>query len=395
VRQPFAVIVGAGVAGLSAAWWLNKIGWRSLIVERADNLRSGGYMMSLSGPGYTAAERMGLLNHLEQVRHRGGESIYFDKHGRELLRLRHSEFLSEFSYLVLRRSDLIKALAEKVQGGAELRLATHVTGLDERANEVEVALSDGSLVLADLVIAADGVHSTIRQQQFVPEPEVLRSLGYRFAAYDVPDSLAPGASFLSYAGPGRISEFYKLSEGRLAALHVWTASRDCSAANGFDELKRIYHDDHPQVRAIIAAGGQGGRCPLIDDLALIEAPAWSKGRIVLLGDAAHCISLISGQGAGMAMTGAAVLSEELSRSASVLDGLANYEARMRPPIKKLQDRSRTIAKWFVPHSKIAFHLRNIVLRSMPSRMLAGYFRRALQSELLATGVGNDPDHKPG
>ncbi|MPZ54965.1 MAG: NAD(P)-binding protein [Rhizobiales bacterium] len=393
MRQPLAVIVGAGVAGLSAAWWLNRIGWQSLIIERAANLRAGGYMMSLSGPGYEVARRMGLMERLQQVRHRSSESIYFDKHGRELLRLRHREFLKEFSYLVLRRGDLVKALAEMTRADCDLRLSTEVARTELWGDRVGVTLSDGSAIEADLVIAADGVSSTVRREMIAADSDVMKPLGYRFAAYDVPDTLAPNADFLSYAAPGRISEFYKLSKGRLAALHVW--SRPSPTRQGppsaFDELADVFRDDHLNVRNIIAAGSREERPLLIDDMMLVEAPVWSRGRVVLTGDAAHCITLISGQGAGMAMTGAAVLADEIGRNENVRQALIAYEARMRGPIGRLQNRSRNIARWFVPHSVIGFHLRNFALRNMPSRMLARYFRRSLESEILASNLSDAQD----
>jgi len=397
MRKPLAVIVGAGVAGLSAAWWLNRIGWRSVVVERAANLRAGGYMMSLSGPGYEAARRMGLLERLERVRHPGGESIYFDKRGRELLRLRHRDFLKDFPYFVLRRSDLVKALAEITQADCDLRLSTEVVELELGDDKAGVILSDGSAVAADLIIAADGVGSDMRRKLFAADLEVKKPLGYRFSAYEVPDTLAPQADFLAYAAPGRISEFYRLSEGRLAVLHVWirpSPVREASSS-AFDELSEVFRDDHRNVRDIIAAGACEERPRLIDDMMLVEAPVWSRGRVVLVGDAAHCITLISGQGAGMAMTGAAVLADEIGKNRNIHEALAAYEARMRGPIGRLQQRSRNIARWFVPHSTLGFHLRNLVLRSMPGWMLARYFRRSLESEILASnisdsGIPSDP-----
>ena len=396
MTERLAVIVGAGVAGLSAAWWLNRIGWRTVVIERAPNLRAGGYMMSLSGPGYETARRMGLLGRLEQVRQPGGKSIYFDKHGRELLRLRHRDFLKDVPYLVLRRSDLVKALAEITENNCDLRLSTEVAHMEPGSEKVAVTLSDGNMIEAELVVAADGVGSNTRRKMFAPDSEVKKPLGYRFAAYDVPDTLAPHADFLAYAAPGRISEFYRLSEGRLAALHVWTRPAPVREASpsAFDELSEVFSDDHRNVQDIIAAGAGEGRPLLIDDMMLVEASVWSRGRVVLAGDAAHCITLISGQGAGMAMTGAAVLAEEIGKRGDIDDALVAYEARMRGPIGRLQQRSRNIARWFVPNSPLSFHLRNMILRGLPGWMLARYFRRSLESELLASnfseaGISDD------
>lgn len=383
-----AIIVGAGVAGLSAAWWLGKAGWQSIIIERAQSLRDGGHMMSLSGPGHETARRMDLLGLLAPVAHPGGESIYFDRRGRELLRLRHRELMRDFPYLVIRRGDVVNAIAQRMPPGCDVRLATEVTAVEQEDDRVVATLSDDSKIEADLLIAADGVNSQMRRAHFARDADVMTPLGYRFASYEIPDIITPRADFFSYAHPGRISEFYQLAEGRFAALHVWVQSPQPQHAKlaPFDELTQVFADDHPDVRAIIAAGARESRPPLIDDMMLVEAPAWSKGRIVLAGDAAHCITLISGQGAGMAMTGAAVLAEEIAARDDLAQALAAYEARMRGTVGRLQERSRNIARWFVPQSKLAFHWRNIMLRAMPRALLRRYFRRSFESEILASAV---------
>jgi 2-polyprenyl-6-methoxyphenol hydroxylase-like FAD-dependent oxidoreductase len=383
-----AIIVGAGVAGLSAAWWLGKAGWRSIVVERAQSLRDGGHMMSLSGPGHETARRMDLLDLLTPAAHPGGESIYFDRRGRELLRFRHRELMRDFPYLVIRRGDVVNAIVQRMPPGCEIRLASEVAAVAPEHDRVAVTLSNGSNIEADLLIAADGVNSRMRRAHFAPDADVMTPLGYRFASYEIPDIITPKADFFSYAHPGRISEFYQLSEGRFAALHVWIQDPQPNQAEiaPFDELTQVFADDHPDVRAIIAAGARENRPPLIDDMMLVEAPAWSKGRIVLIGDAAHCITLISGQGAGMAMTGAAVLAGEIAARDDLPQALAAYEGRMRGTVGRLQERSRNIARWFVPRSKLAFHWRNTVLRAMPRALLRRYFRRSFESEILASSI---------
>lgn len=83
MKTPLAVIVGAGVAGLAAAWWLQHIGWRTIIVERSESLRDSGYMIGLSGPGYDTVTRMGLLPPLQSVSYEINENVYRDRRGRK------------------------------------------------------------------------------------------------------------------------------------------------------------------------------------------------------------------------------------------------------------------------------------------------------------------------
>jgi 2-polyprenyl-6-methoxyphenol hydroxylase-like FAD-dependent oxidoreductase len=378
-----AVIIGAGVAGLSAAWWLKGIGWSPIVIERSANVRAGGYMMSLSGPGHEAARRMGILDRLEAVRRQPAETIYLDRRGRELLRLQHAHLTEAFPYIVLRRTDLLEALFDIIAQGAEFRFATQVASIEHGEQLARVVLSDGSVIDAGLVIGADGLRSRTREMLFGQDSRYVKSLGYRFAAYDVDDRMALGANFLAYASPGRISEFYSLPEGRLAVLHVWRSSPQREALAPFAELQHVFADEHPEVRAMVSLGAESRASPVLDDLAIVEMDRWSSGRAVLIGDSAHCFSLISGQGAGMAMTGACILAEELARQTTVEAALTSYEARMRGPALRLQARSKNVAKWFVPKSGLGFSLRNLVLRNMPASMLRSYLRKSVQSDVLA------------
>jgi 2-polyprenyl-6-methoxyphenol hydroxylase-like FAD-dependent oxidoreductase len=263
--------------------------------------------------------------------------------------------------------------------------------VDNQADGITAQLSDGTSAEADLLIAADGVRSAHRAA-VIGDADPYRFLGYRYAAYDVPGQPDAAEVFTGYVAPGRTCEFYRLSEGRLAALHVWAS--DCPGGAGgradLPALAALHADDAPEVRNLIAAAIIEGSRPVIDDLLMVDISRWSHNRIVLLGDAAHCLTLISGQGAGMALTGAAALADALTAEPSIKQALAAYEASMRPPIVRLQQRSRSIARWFVPRTQLAYLVRNTTVRLLPRPVLTRYFRRAIASELDAAGTREQP-----
>ncbi len=376
-----AIIVGAGIAGLAAAWWLDRIGWSSTIIERAPDLRSGGYMLGLSGPGYETASRMGLLPALQQAAYRIHENVYRDRHGRELLRLRYGEFLQGLSYLALLRTDLVRILHEALPTTASIRFDISEFEVEETAAEVRVTLADGTALPGDLLIGADGFRSGVRQRFFGSDSAFHEPLGYRFATYPLADTLGLGESFLSYAEPGQMAEYYGLRSGGLAALQIW---RDPDVAlvppeERWPLLKRVAGTSHPNVARLIESC-ESGAAPQLDSLTMVAMPAWHRSRIVLLGDAAHCLTLISGQGAGMAMASAEMLSQELARR-PVDEALADHHRRLSPAITRLQQRSRQMARVFIPDGRMAFHVRNIALRYMPRRWLGRYFLNAIKKEI--------------
>lgn len=380
------IISGAGVGGLSAAWWLSGLGWQVTLVEQAPDLRADGYMIGISGPGYQAAERMGLLDDLQQYNHHIRENLYLDTQGKELLKVRYHDILGSLDWLTLARTDLVRELHRKVTEETNTRIcfATRITEFSQNEDKVTVNLSDGQQLTADLLIGADGIHSSTRKQLLGDKPEQLEHLGYRVAAFQAPDSLGLKNDFLSYAQPGQLVEFYTLQKNRLAGLYLWKDDdirRPQSRQEARQWLTERYSSSHPEALHCLQQLPDDE--PLFfDSLTMVTLPEWSKGRVLLLGDAAHCLTLLSGQGAGMAMMSACVLAEKLKHHA-VPEALALHEQQLRPAITGLQQRSRDIAPWFIPATPRSFRLRNLLLKWLPKRFIGWYFLRAVRADILA------------
>ena len=341
-------------------------------------------MMGLSGPGLQTAGDMGLLPRLETMSRAIDENVYRDRNGREILRLRFRDFLRDLPYLALRRTDLVQALHDAVELSVEVKLGTTVSEIANELRRAVARLSDGVELDADVVIAADGFRSQHRRGLFGPDEQFLKPLGYRFATYELEDTLGLGADFLSYAEPGRLTEYYTLADGRLAALHVWRSRQDGSVApqQRWETVAEAMSGSHPQVTEMIEAT-RGITVPIVDDLTLVDMPAWSRDRVVLLGDAAHCLTLISGQGAGISMASAKILADELSRG-TIEAAFAAHRQRLQPAVERLQQHSRKMAAWFIPEGRLAFGVRNFWLKHLPRRILGRYFLNSIRSELIAT-----------
>ncbi|WP_346892322.1 FAD-dependent monooxygenase [uncultured Roseibium sp.] len=389
MTSPLAVISGAGVTGLASAYWLNRIGWRAVIIERAESLRGNGYMMGLSGPGYETAGRMGLQEKLSELSYDINENLYYDSRGRELLRLRYRVFLQNLPYLAVRRTDLVKVIHDALSEETELRFGETVTDWQESEDGIDVNLTGGGTLRADLLIGADGFRSSIRPVLFEAEVSHLEALGYYFAVYDIEDRLALDTDFLSYTEPGHLAEYYTLAGGRLAAMHVWRDKRSHleRRTDRWELLKEVSKASHPRVREFLDLARKGDQ-PVIDSLTMVTLPHWSKGRVLLLGDAAHCLTLVSGQGAGMALASAELLGRELAAQPDIHLALKAHEAKLRPTIEKLQQRSRRMASVFIPESRFAFHMRNTLVRHMPKSWLGRYFSNAIRSEVLLAEGGH-------
>ncbi|HEY1016498.1 MAG TPA: FAD-dependent monooxygenase [Herpetosiphonaceae bacterium] len=375
-----AVICGAGIAGLTLGWWLERAGWETLIVERAPGPRSAGYMIDFFGSGYDAMELMGLLPALESIHQPIPEVAYVNEAGATVASLSY-EMLSRFQRGRVRnvmRGDLERVLRAALPPTVELRYGRSVEAIELRADRVEVQLTDGVRERADLLVGADGIHSRVRELAFGPEARFARYLGAQTAAYIFEDDglrQALEGRFKMISSPGREAGLYPIAGGKIAAFFAHRAPDPALPTEPRAELERIY-------------GGLGWLIPqalrhcgeriYYDQIAQIELPRWSQGRVALVGDACQAVSLLAGQGASMAMGGAWALARELAAApGDVAAALERYEARVRPAILRKQAVGRRTANWIVPGRQWHIGLRTAILRLAKAPGLAWLLRPVL------------------
>lgn len=364
-----AVICGSGIAGLTLAWWLQRDGWDVVLAERAPELHGAGHMIDFFGPGYDAADRMGLLPEIRKASYSVDAVLYHAPDGRPTGAIPFSIFSRMYKGRVvsLPRGDLEQILYDAVGGAADLRFSTGVASVTAAADHVDVELTDGNTIRADLLIGADGIHSHVRGLVFGPEQRFLRDLGYHVAAYVFLDPAMAqklGDTFHMVEAPGIQAGAYGLGGGRVAAMLAHRADGPLPA-DPRAELTRLYGGLGWFVPRILE------HCPASEELyydrmAQIEMPAWSQNRVALLGDACQAVSLLAGQGASLAMGGAHVLAEELRRADDIPTALQRYEARMRTAVLKKQKAGRNTADWFVPATRPKIMLRSLLLRLVSS-----------------------------
>jgi 2-polyprenyl-6-methoxyphenol hydroxylase-like FAD-dependent oxidoreductase len=374
-----AVICGAGIAGLSLAGRLHDVlGWEVVVLEKAARPRTEGYMIDFFGPGYDAAETMGVLPWLEELSHPVSEAVFLDDRGRCRGRLGYDSFARSLDgrLLSIMRPDLELALRERLSFAVGLRFGAGPARIDAGAHGVHVTLTDGSSIDADLLVGADGIHSTVRHLVFGQEPRYVRHLGYQTAAFTFhdPETHAElGDRFCLTDTIDRQMGLYALRDGRVAAFAVHRAAGSGLPDDSRAALRREYGSLGWLVPRALAA------CPpsaqvYYDQVAQTVLPSWSRGRVVLVGDACHAVSLVAGQGASLAIAGACVLADQLARARHVEDALAGYERLWRPVVARRQRAARRTARWFVPGTPRQLRLRRAALRfaGLPgARRIAG------------------------
>jgi len=386
------IIVGAGIAGLTLALALRERGHEPIVLERSPRLRDEGYMIDFFGPGYDAAERLGLISELERIHYPIARLAYLDEDGREGFSLTYPALrhrLFDDRHFNFMRGALERVLHDRVAGTVDIRFGTTISSYDGERVRVRAFLSDGTVLEGDALVGADGIHSRVRSLAFGPEERFWRPLGYRSAAYVLDHRLPVLAedTFATLTVPGRQVAVYPVRGGRTATFFAHRVPPDWSAAQSpREELAAIYGRLGWVVPALLEAIPDPPALYL-DDVAQVELPSWSAGRVVLIGDACQAVSLLAGQGASMAMAGALALSEELDATTDVREAAERYEHRVRPPIERKQAAGRNIAAWFLPEDRLHLAIRDLALRVSVWPVLSAVVRNRLDATDLPPRTG--------
>jgi 2-polyprenyl-6-methoxyphenol hydroxylase-like FAD-dependent oxidoreductase len=378
------IIIGGGIGGLTAARALQQRGVRAHVYERAPELREAGAGIWLPPNAMQVLERLDLAADVQ----RAGDPIarieLWDARAGRLQTIGLGELAARAGHTIvaIHRGVLQRILARALQAGTIHIGRTFVCAWEKDGGRVRARFEDGTEVEGSLLVGADGLRSALREHVVPGVP--LRYSGqssYRaLVPFELPAAL--GGASREVWGPGRRFGFSSIGGG----LVYWYATWDAAAggSDGPGEAKRratALAEDFPvPVPALVAATEEAAliRTDLFD---FRPIRSWHRGRLALLGDAAHATTPNLGQGGAQAIEDAWALARALAEDMDVETALRVYERRRMPRAKMVVERSWQVGKLAHWANPLARALRNAILRRAPEAVT----RRQLKAISLLPG----------
>lgn len=361
------LIVGGGIAGLTLAAALRRLGFLPELVERNPTWHAAGAGFLVQANGMRVLHALGLGAAIEHAGAVVRRWDFCDEQGEVLCETDLKALWSDVGLCVgIERTKLQQVLLSGV-AGIPSRLGTSITSLAQDNRRVSVIFSDSSAGQYDLVVGADGIFSAVRRFALsATSPTDLGAMNWRSIAPIRPGGqktlqflLGDGCFFgLCPVGEGRTYGFGYIMQPRSRDPLEGRLGRLCTRFASFGGPVREYLASLERDEQV--------HCSAME---WVDVDEWHSGRVVLIGDAAHASSPLMGQGGCMAMEDACVLAELLRSSATVEGALSDYVSRRKPRTKWVQNQSIAAAESLrMPPS-----VRNSVLRERGDQMMQSRF----------------------
>jgi 2-polyprenyl-6-methoxyphenol hydroxylase-like FAD-dependent oxidoreductase len=366
-----ALVVGLGISGTASALRLHRAGWDVVVLEKAPERRRGGYFIALFGTGLAAAERLGIADAVPNRLAPDGVSYEVDRTGRSRRGVGYGDVFGGTRLMM--RGDIEDAAFTALPDGVEIRYSTVPIALDQYLDGVDAEIRDlttetTTVERFDLVVGADGLRSTVRRLAFEPEQSPIRRLNYMIAVYSLPEPV-PGyrrQDGLIMAEEGRSVWVFSFADRPPTVLFSYrTDDVDAEFTRPAIDSLRAAYGPEPTGSTLGWLLDQFEKAPdhLFDSAEQVHLDHWHRGRVVLVGDAAWCLTLYSGMGASTGLAGADLLGTMLERHPhDVPRALQDWEDHLRPFIDHHLGNAVSMRSFFTQGNRTELLVRSVMIR---------------------------------
>lgn len=378
------LVTGGSVAANTLAWWLTEGGFEVTVVEKAPEFREGGQSIDVRGSGRTVLERMGVQ---EKVAESGtGETgwTYVDEDGKLVAAFELSDVgpNGPTAGLEILRGDLAGILYEKVRSRVAYRFGDVISAVEDRDDAIRVRFESGREEEYALVLVAEGVGSTTRELVFPGENDP-RWIDMTLGFFTIPKGETDGSDARWYSAPGGRSVFlrpdrYGTTRAVLTLKHEARKASDLSDAEAKAWLKETFADAGWETPRVLD-GLEKADDLYFEVLRQVRIDRWSKGHVVLNGDAAWCATPVSGIGTTLAVVGAYVLAGELAKTDDHAEAFEAYDRIMRPFVEQGQGAGKG-PDWTHPQSRFGITLQRATLNLLSKALIRDAFLKLMMRD---------------
>jgi len=337
------LISGSSFAGLTTAYWMNKMGYKVTIIEVGHSLKKGGTPVDIKGRTVEIVKRMGLFERIKANR-LALEKLEFkndkDLTGYSMLLRNPGEELPDDEFEI-ERDVLLNMMYEAVKDDVTFIFDNSITSLNEMKDSVEAIFKDGSQYQFDYIIGCDGIHSAVRRIWFGSEEKYTTFLGQYFSIAIVKKLLIEENTLQIYAEPNK-SFMLNAYNGKTDIVFTFRPEKEISYDfRNQEQIKKIVLE---QMQGMSWRASELKKELLnsdsfyFDKFCQIKMPSWTKGRVALVGDAGYCASPAAGMGGSLAIIGATALADAFAQNHHNFKvAFAAYNKDLRPFIKEVQE----------------------------------------------------------
>lgn len=349
MKNKTVLISGAGVAGLTLTYWLKRHGFTPTLIEKSPCLRTGGYKIDLRGVALKILKQMGVYSTIIENRTAIARAVCVDEKGDQVTQM-STDLLGtrlEGIDLEIMRGTLCLIIQEAI-GEIDCLFGDSITHIIDNSDSVYVQFEKNRPRTFDIVIGADGLHSTVRKLVFGNESDFSQEFGVFVSVFSIPSFLAESDCEIEHHSLRKFVNIYRDPKDTNAKVALaFSVDKPFYSRNPHEQKKlieEVFANSGWKMPQILEAMKESPEF-YFDSMAQIHMPNWSKGHIALVGDAAYSATPMSGQGTSIAIAGAYVLAGELADARGDTEiAFLHYEKLMRPFAKQNQDLAKTSAR---------------------------------------------------
>ncbi|MCH9611761.1 MAG: hypothetical protein S4CHLAM102_02350 [Chlamydiia bacterium] len=326
MKKQRILISGAGIAGLILAYFLKQKGYTPTIVEKHPTLREGGYKVDIRGVALEVADQMGIREDLFRSNVNLNGSVLVTP------KFKHHHFAADIlghtsaQDIEINRWDLVQIIAKAV-GEVEIIYNDTITHIDNL-----VHFEKAPPRAFDIIVGADGIYSNVRRLVFGDDAQFLKQFGIQFCVFPSSNLFDLHRKELAYYNEGKLVAAYSVNQYSYACL-AFNSQAPYNPSTIKDQFQKAFRGIGWKIPALLTEMGESSEC-YYNQIAQVRMPIWSKGNVILIGDAAHAVS---GMGTSMCLIDGHMLANALDKAqGNRPQAFQTYEKAIRPFVNRSQ-----------------------------------------------------------